>query len=179
MGESVKVLYRNFAPMLICDEQKHAPMTSEIVIEEAKPWHVSVLKANLREEDKREVLGLGVSIQYSLWYGYKHSVYRRTALIDGNPVAMFGAQGTLLGSSAQIWLLTSPDVYKVSPLRFARIYQDEVHKMLKIFPLLENSVDVRYDAAIRLLDITGFNIGDPEPMGIDGAMYRHFWIGAN
>lgn len=179
MVNSVKVLYRNFTPVLVSKEQEGAPMAPEISITDAMPWHVSALKANLREEDANEVLGIGVSIQQSLWYGYKNSVYRKTALIDNIPVAIWGAQGTLLGSSAQIWLLTSPGVYKLSPLRFARIYQAEVHKMLKIFPLLENSVDVRYDAAIRLLDITGFEIGEPEPTGVDGAMYRRFWIGTN
>lgn len=154
-------------------------MAAEISIVDALPHHVSALKANLRDEDANEILGLGVSIQHSLWYGYKYSVYRKTALIDGVPVAMFGCIGALLGTRAEIWLLTSPDIYKVSSLRFSRTYQAEVHKMLKIFHYLENKVDARYDAAIRLLDITGFNIDDPEPVGVDGAMYRHFWIGAN
>jgi hypothetical protein len=174
----MKVLYRNFTPELVSYESGGMPMP-EISIIDSLPWHVSALKANLREEDKTEVLGLGMSIQQSIWYGYKHSGYRKTAFIDGAPVAMWGTIGVLLGGKAQLWLLTSPGVYKVSPLRFARVYQSEVQNMLKTFTLLENYVDARYDAAIRLLDITGFTIGDPEPTGVDGAMYRHFWIGKN
>ena len=152
-------------------------MAPEITIVDSIPEHVGILKSNLRNEDANEILRLGMTIQYSLWRGYRDSVYRKTALVDGVPAAMFGVLGTLLGNKAQIWLMTTPDVYKVSPLRFARTYQEEVHKMLKIFQRLENFVDVEYHAAIRLLDIIGFNIGEPEPIGVGGAIYRHFWIG--
>lgn len=171
----MKVLYRNFTPELVSYDAGGTPMP-EIAIVDAEPWHVSALKANLREEDKAEVLGLGVSIQQSLWYGFKNSVYRKTALIEDKPVAMWGICGVLLGSKALPWLLTSPDVYKVSPLRFTRIYQEEVKKMLGMFPVLENLVDAEYAAAIRLLDIIGFSIGESEPLGYNGAMYRKFRI---
>ena len=148
----MRVLYRNFVPELVSYESEGTVMALEINIVDSLPWHVSELKSNLREQDKNEVLGLGVSIQHALWYGYKNSVYRKTALIDGVPVAMFGVCGVLLGSKGLPWLLTSSDVNKVSPLKFARIYQEEVKKMLAIFPVLENLVDAEYTAAIRLLD---------------------------
>ncbi len=175
MGEPVRVLYRNFTPSIVSDEQKGV-MSPEISIVDALPEHVSVLKSNLREEDKREVMGLGVSIQQSLWYGYKNSVYRKTALIDSIPVAMWGLCGVLLGGKGLPWLLTSPDVTRLSPLKFARIYQEEVKKMLSMFPILENLVDAEYAAAVRLLDIVGFSIGESEPLGYDGAMYKKFRI---
>ena len=125
------------------------------------------------------MLNLGASIQHALWYGYKNSFYRRTALIDGVPVAIWGVCGVLLGGKGLPWLLTSPGVHQVSPLKFARIYQEEVKKMLDLFPLLENLVDAEYVAAIRLLEICGFSIGESEPLGYNGTMYKRFWIGRN
>ena len=37
-----------------------------------------------------------------------------------------------------------------------------------------NIVDANYTAAIRLLDIVGFELGEPEPMGIHGKPFRRF-----
>lgn len=177
MGSPMKIIYRNFVPVLVSQDQIRESMVPKIEITDALPVHVEYMKSNLRKDDANEILRLGMTIQHSLWRGYRESVYRKTALVDGIPSAMWGVQGSLLGSKGRIWLMTSPEVYKVSPLCFARLYQEEVHKMLKIFQRLENFVDSSYTAAIRLLDITGFNIGDPEPIGVNGAMYRRFWIG--
>lgn len=179
MAEPMKVLYRNFTPSLIPTKQEGSSMSPEIDIVDSLPWHVSALKSNLREEDANEVLRFGASIQHTLWRGYRDSVYRKTALIDGKPAAMFGCVGVLLGGKAQIWLLTTPDIYKISPLRFTRTYQEEVKKMLGMFPRLENYVDAKYAAAIRLLEIVGFSIGESEPLGYNDAMFRKFWIGRN
>lgn len=151
-------------------------MAPEVTIIDSLPEHVAVLKSNLRAEDANEILRFGVSIQHALWRGYRQSVYRKTALIDGVPVAMWGCCGIMLGNKSQVWLLTTVDVHKISPLRFVRIYQDEVYKMLKLFPMLENYALAEYDAAIRLLDICGFSMDKPEPMGTHGAMHRKFWI---
>lgn len=154
-------------------------MRPEVTIIDTLPGHVASLKTNLRSEDVSEVLRLGMSVQQSLWYGYRKSVYCKTAFIDCKPVAMWGVLGTFLGTKGQCWLMTTPDIYKISPLRFARIYQEEVSKMLKLFTVIENYVDNEYTAAIRLLDICDFSIGDPEAVGATGAMYRRFWIGRN
>lgn len=172
----MKMLYRNFSPELIRQERKGGSMAPEITIVDARPEHVAALKGNLRSEDANEILRFGMSIQHALWRSYKNSVYRKTALVDGEIAAMWGACGVLLGNKAQVWLMTTPDVYKVFPLKFARIYQQEAHKMLHMFPLLENYALAEYDAAIRLLDICGFSIGEPESMGENQAMHRKFWI---
>jgi len=172
----MKILYRNFSPELVFHERKGVSMAPEITIVDSLPEHVGALKSNLRREDANEILRFGVSIQHALWRGYRGSIYRKTAFIDGIPAAMWGVCGALLGGKGQVWLMTTPDVYKVSPLKFARIYQEETRKMLRLFPLLENYALAEYDAAIRLLDICGFSMGEPEPMGINRALHRKFWI---
>ena len=137
---------------------------------------VNALRANLREEDLAECLGFGVSIQKALWISYKGSLVRKTAYVDGELAACWGVGGVFLGRVGNPWLLTTPAAKNISPLRFARIYQMEVMAMLKMFSRLENFVDARYDAAIRLLEIIGFTVEEPEKLG--NGVYRRFWIEA-
>lgn len=161
-------------PRLIMDTEKPtlAPM---VTIVPTTPSHIAALKMNLRAEDAAEILCFGASIQQALWRSYRNSLMRKTALIDGVVAACWGVCGTFLGQVGQPWLLTSPEVKRVSPLFFARTYQKEVIGMREMFPCLENFVAAEYDAAIRLLDITGFSIDEPEKKG--NGMYRRFWIG--
>ena len=139
--------------------------------------HISSIKTDLRPKDQAEILRFGISIQHALWRSYRQSVLRKTALIDGRVAAVWGVCGTFMGEVGIPWLMTTPAVKKVSPLKFARIYQSEVLDMLKIFPSLVNYVDSEYTSAIRLLDIIGFDIDDPEPFGRNNAKYRRFSLG--
>lgn len=147
-----------------------------VQILDSMPLHVAKLKMNLRIEDVHEVLRLGISVQKALWLSYRESLIRKSALIDGEIAAMWGAKGNIMSQEGTVWLLTSPQIKKVSPLQFARIYQSQVYEMLKLFPCLVNYCDASYTNAIRLLEIIGFTIYDPEPIGKDGAMFRKFKI---
>lgn len=154
------------------EPQSYAP---KVTIVDSTAWHVARLKNSLRPEDVQEIMSFGVTVQHGLWVSYRRSLVRKTVFIDDDPVAMFGCQGTLGGAVGKPWLLTSPDVRKVSPLRFARVYQEQVTQMLELFPSLVNYVDTSYTAAIRLLDIIGFTVDEPEQMG--NGMFCRFWIG--
>ncbi len=149
-------------------------MAPEIDIVPAIGAHIGLLKNNLRAEDEAEIVGFGVTAQQALWYSYKHSLIRKTAFINAELAACWGVVGVALGGKGQVWLMTTPEVKKVSPLMFVRIYQTEVLEMLKIFQRLENYVDAEYAAAIRLLEIIGFTVEEPQKMG--NGMYRHFWM---
>ncbi len=160
-------------PKLIMDEE-HVVSRPVVSIVPTIPAHINALKANLRPEDAAEILRFGVTIQKALWYSYKHSLIRKSALIDGEVVACWGIHGTFMGNTGQPWLMTTPGVKKVSPLKFARIYQQEVMEMLKLFPRLVNYVDSEYASAIRLLEIIGFTVEEPQKMGTEGGLYRKF-----
>jgi len=138
------------------------------------PAHINYIKKNLRTEDEAEILRFGVTVPHALWYSYKHSLVRKTALIDGIVAACWGIHGNLLGNKAFPWLMTTPEVNRVSPLKFARIYQQEVVEMLTKFNKLENYVDPSYSAAVRLLEIIGFKVEKPEKVG--SGMGSKFWI---
>jgi len=146
----------------------------KIEITDSIPLHVAQLKKNLRHEDKMEVLRLGISVEHALWQSYKKSIVRKTALVNNEVAALWGCSGNLVSKEGRVWLLTSPAVRKVSPLKFARRYQQQVYNMLDIFSVLENYVDASYSNAIRLLEIIGFTVESPQLIGQD--MFRHFYI---
>lgn len=149
----------------------------QIAILAATPDHVRALGATLRTADKNEIEIFGFPTTKALWRSYKGSIMCRAALVDGEVAAIWGIGGAPMGPVGQPFLLTSPAVENISPLRFARIYQAEVHKMLTMYPRLVNWVANDYDKAIRLLDICGFTIGEPEPLGLNGGLFRKFEIG--
>lgn len=144
----------------------------EVVIVPTVPEHIRELRETIREADRREIESFGFTCAKGLWRSYKHGLMNRTGLIDGKVGAVWGVGGTYMGEVGQPWLMTSHEVHKISALRFARIYQIEVRKMLQYFPILMNYVDANYPEAIRLLGIAGFEVGEPEEMG--RGLYRKF-----
>lgn len=146
----------------------------EIRIEETTAAHVRQLGDRLRPEDLREVEAFGFPTNKALWRTFKGGIMRRTVFIDGELAACWGCGGVPLSAEGRPWLLTTAVADKISPLKFVRIYQEEVFKMLQVFPKLVNWCDARYDKAMRLLDIIGFRIGEPEPLGMNGVLFRKF-----
>lgn len=161
------------APQLIIYDGSYMPVPLVDIVS-STPQHISALKANLRDEDANEIVRLGATVQHALWQSYRNSLIRKTALINGVVAACWGIHGTFMGKTGVPWLITTPEVRKISPLKFTRIYQQEVIEMLKMFPCLENWVDSEYTNAIRLLEIIGFTIEDPQKIG--NGMFRKFWI---
>lgn len=136
-----------------------------ITLTQAMPAHIRELANNLQAEDKKEQLTFGVTPEKALFRSYKNSIIRRVGLIDGKVAAIWGVGGAFMGTKGTPWLLTSPEIRKISPLKFTRIYQQELQEMLNLFPVLENSIPTGYTAAIRLLHLVGFEVGMPELVG--------------
>ena len=145
----------------------------EIIPSEA--IHVKMLADRIRSEDAREILGIGYTPHRAIMKSFKASLFPTTAFVDGEIAAMWGVVGNPLGNKGMPWLMTTDTVYKVSSLRFARVYHREVKRMLRIFKVLENYVDSEYNGAVRLLDICGFSLDDPEPYGPNGRLFRRFY----
>lgn len=164
MAASLKIVSMTDAPQA----------TPEIVIVPTTAAHIRELMGTIREKDRLEIENFGWTHGKGLWRSYKQGLGNSCALIDGKVAAVWGVCGSYLGDTGQPYLLTSDQVYKVSPLRFAKIYQREVYKMLEHFSRLENWVCAGYPEAIRLLSIIGFTIGEPEKVG--AGMYRKFLL---
>lgn len=146
----------------------------KIEIVETTSAHIRELGKNLRPGDREEIEAYGFPTNHALWRTFKGGIMRKTAFVNRELAACWGCGGVPMGGEGRPWLLTTPVVHNISPLRFVRIYQDQVFRMLEIFPKLVNYCDARYDEAMRLLEIIGFKIGEPEPFGTKGLLFRRF-----
>lgn len=146
----------------------------DIAIVEATLEHVQTIGQNMNYEDRREIEAAGISAHRALWRGWKNSLMRYAAIVDGQCAAVWGVEGSMMGSVGIPWLVTSAKAREVSPHIFAQIYRHEVRKMLEMYPVLVNYVDARYDGAVRMLKVAGFCIDEPAPLGKLRRMYRRF-----
>jgi hypothetical protein len=140
------------------------PATAKDIIE---------LRKTMREEDRREVLNLGPCLRRILWDSFNYTHDPKTIFVDGKLAAIFGCSGVLLGQVGKPWLLTTT-VSEKYPVLFVRTYREQVAEMLKNYPVLENMVDASYAKAIKLLEMVGFSIGEPEEYGYYKKPFRRF-----
>jgi hypothetical protein len=155
-------------------------MEFQIQIEIIDSWafHARELYQTLRKEDTQEAIRSGLEPEKAILYSYRSALYRKTALINGDVAAMWGVCGTPLSMIGQPYLITGELVHKVSPIKFTRIYTQEVQVMKGLFPSLINYVDAEYTGAVRLLRIAGFDLEGP--MMLNGnEFYRFSMTGEN
>jgi len=134
--------------------------------------HVQHILNTLRDEDRYEIEAAGVDPQYALYKTFECCLYSKTALVDGTPAAFWGVAGIALSDVGTPFLLTGNQVKKVSSVRFARIYKNEINEMKQLFPCLENYVDANYIGAVKMLRIAGFSL--EEPIKVGKAFYQKF-----
>lgn len=149
-------------------------MKIEIVPMEIR--HIPELIDNIREGDRDECTALGLTPKQTLIAAYKESLVKKATLLDGKVAALWGVSGTYLAPESYIWLLTSKEVDK-APLHLAAAYRREVRKLLEVFPFLTNYCDFAYKKSLRMLELCGFTVDEPEPYGIEGALFCRFHIG--
>jgi len=133
---------------------------------------VEKLSADMRVKDRLEAEAIGMDAKKALYLTFKYGILRKSAFLDGKIVAMWGICGTPLSLVGRPYLITSNEVSQMSPLKFARIYGKEVKAMSNLFPVLENYVDAKYDEAVRLLKIVGFELTPQKINGNDFYRYR-------
>lgn len=139
--------------------------------------HVREMKNNIREKDRLEAERMGLDPRKGLFRAYRNSVWRRTILVEDKVAAMCGVYGMALSGVGQPYLITSPIVESVSPIRFARVYRNELNLMKQLFPVLENYVDANYLEAVRMLRLTGFEISkEPVKLGPNNCDFLKFSI---
>jgi hypothetical protein len=136
--------------------------------------HVAYILETLREADKWEIEAAGGNPEYALYRTLECSLWSNTALLDETPVAFWGIAGVALGDVGVPFLLTSKDVLKVPAITFARVYKNQIQRMRKSFPHLENCVDANYTGAVKMLKIAGFSLGEPFEAG--KGVYRKFYL---
>lgn len=130
-----------------------------IEIVPARLTHVGPIAVNMREIDKLECSVFGHSPKDALRLGLMASTIAWTALVDGKPVAMFGASTiSLLDGIGRPWMLMTDEAmrHQKALVRFGHIYTAAIHRH---YARLENWVHVDNSAAIRWLSRLGFAVG--------------------
>jgi hypothetical protein len=148
---------------------------------EIKPTILADIRSfEFRKKDREEAEKLGLNPRKALFWAYRHAILRRTAFIDGIASAMWGICGVPLGIIGQPYLVTGPLVEKISPIKFARIYKQEVEYMKQLFPRLENYVDFSYSEAVRMLKLANFSVDHPIRIGAKETLVaKYYWNETN
>ena len=137
--------------------------------------HIEAIARNMRHADVMEAAASGYPDPVkALSDSLAHSSMAVSAIIDGNPAAMFGASDiNILASIGAPWMLATPAVS--SDMR--RFLRQSIHwrgQLLERYDTLRNVVDDRNHAAKRWLAWMGFRFSEPMPIGVNGEMFRVF-----
>ena len=152
-------------------------MTNFIEIVPSKIQHVRELGRSMRTKDAAEAIAMGLkSPERGLFNAYKFAVIRNTCIVGSEVAAMWGVCGVPLSEIGAPYLVTGKAVEHIHPIKFARIYIEQVKEMLAVFPVLENYVDDTYEESKRMLKIAGFKLSEPEPIGPYNRLFRRFRI---
>lgn len=146
-------------------------MTQRWQILDCQPCHIRALSRSMRAEDRAEIEILGAMPRRELWRSFRTSLVARAALVDGEIAAAWGVCGPLFAPVGVAWLLTAPPVERV-PLACVRVGRQETREMLAFFPTIANRVHAPYERAVRFMRLLGFDVGEPEPFGPQGAPFR-------
>lgn len=147
----------------------------DLVIRETEHTDLMPIAFNMRQADCNEIWASSNLMPLeALEKGTKFSRPCLTAELKGKPIAMFGLVPTS-PIAATIWFLGTPEVDSIS-ICFGRLSKLMVLKFLKMYPSLQNYVDVRNKKSIEWLKWLGAKFSDPEPYGVMQQMFQFFTL---
>lgn len=146
------------------------------IVRESVVTDVYALAASLRDGDRAEVEALGFDPREAIRRSYRHAILRKTYLVDNEIAAMSGLCGAMLSDIGEPYLMTTAHAEKM-PVSFVRHARAAVAEMLGQRHRLEGHVAASYHKACRLLELLGFELREPLPLGPHGALFRRYSIG--
>lgn len=142
------------------------------------PEDMKELAANLRDEDRREIIGaIGGNIEKACLRSLKLSECAYICKRDGVPMAAFGVvRDNPFENVGQIWMLATKETAK------HKIYTGKwtlkgIRAFMKDWDYLYNFVDKGNDDTIKWLKWMGAKIYPPRPYGLYGNLYHKFTFG--
>lgn len=137
--------------------------------------HVAHVAANMRAEDVAELWALDHSTPHkALMSSLSFPGHHFTALIDDEPVAMFGVGDlNVLTATGCPWLLAT-DRAQRHRREFARVSLWWREKLFERYDVLKNFVHDKNHTSKRWLTWMGAVMSDPAPIGPEGEMFRLF-----
>jgi len=154
---------------------------ADVVLRPATASDARTLAVHLRDIDIVECAAVGLTPYGALRQGLEASVHARTAVLDGEPIAMFGIAplGGLLSTTGAIWLLGTEAMraQRVALMRLPLGYIDGAFEAG--FQHLLNYVHADNVVAVRWLRRLGFTIHPAGPFGVRGEMFHRFEMHAD
>ena len=143
-----------------------------VTLKSSEIGDVYKLAASLRENDARELVGMGGDPLKIIRANYRHGILRTSYFVDGEIAAMTGLCGGALADEGLPYLFTTAAVEKV-PISFLKEARAMVRRMLILRKTLTGYVAADYEGAMRLLTALGFDLGERE-IWKTGVAFRKF-----
>ena len=133
-------------------------------IEPASIRHVRPMSVRMRPEAAMALDGYGFNPRAALRRAFVASFHCRTAMMDGHPVAMWGAAGTLMGYQAYVWLVLSDEI-RAMPRAILKEARADLESVMEDRPEIIATVLPDDEAAIRFARHLGFTGDERIPLG--------------
>ena len=149
-------------------------MNVEII--QARVSHIPAIASRVRQEDEAELWDFAcVTPAQAMYYGLNQARIVKTGFIDGEAVCMLGCNTvSAVSGVGRPWMVGTELLDKYA-MAFLRRCRPVVAEMLSDYKRLENYIDARNVKAIAWLRWLGFEMGEPEPMGIFKTSFIKFW----
>lgn len=118
--------------------------------------HIRPMSRTMRREAAVAIGEYGFNPRAGLRRALVASSYARTALQDGQPIAMWGVKATLLGDTGFVWLVLSDEATKM-PLSVLREARNELAVIMRDKREVAATVLPNDEAAIRFAVHLGFH----------------------
>lgn len=133
-----------------------------------------------REKDVQECqASSGYSAQTAVRRGFARSPKTWAIMLNGRPVAAFGASyGSMLSGVGVPWLLGCEELNHNAEVRKALRKRSKEFRDLLLgeFDRLENWEDLRNGVSLKWLKWLGFKMDEPKPYGVSGLLFIRFWM---
>ena len=149
-----------------------------VQIEQVTPLHIEYLIQNISDDDRREVLGLGLTVDWALKHSVETAVESACVSWNGIPVAILGiGQATPFEEEFTPWLLATDELPK-HPVKVMRYSHAILRRWISRYGELMNHVDARHTRAIEWLSALGATLELEPSFGPYGRPYYKFTFGA-
>lgn len=142
-------------------------MNEAYSIVKASIRHVRPMSRKLRSAASITLQGFGLHPRPALHRAFLASSYCRTALMDGEPIAMWGVKSVLLSDTAAVWLVLSDAVTRM-PVAVVKEARAELARVMASNREVAITVLPDDEAAIRFAVFLGFHDRDND----DGHLSR-------
>jgi hypothetical protein len=144
-----------------------------VEVRESVMADVYTLARHLRDGDADEVQALGLDPRAAIRDCFRDGILRKSYFVEGELAAMSGLCGALLSDDGEPYLMTTGVAERV-PVAFVRHARASVAEMLRQRSRLRGEVAAAYTRACRLLEVLGFSLSEPHPLGAKGALFRTY-----